>query len=529
MDLGQSRRTIEEAVAPATASLRSRRDSAAFRVGLAAGVQALPVFAAILAIGYFGGTFVAGADLFEPLLLPLFLVLPPFGMALGARAASRRHDHVDARAAARVLDKNNATKDRLSAALELAADPDSGGVDRRAALARLAVADGVRALGGIDPARTEVQDAEVRLSWAHAAFGLVIAIAPAVLPRGMGQDGAADAPTMAAQAPAEDAGNEDRPADDETSSPEQGDPSSQPAPTSQATPRPDPRERPARDEADEEQPESGPSPEPRRSAGRGASGTDAAGERGRRSTSSSESQSASSGQASAGGQGGGGQGSAKSETPPDVPREQRKQAPRKPSQQGQRPSSTEGGEQEPSAGNPSGPSRGGGKMAAVGNQRSGMERGSERDDDPDSDDEDVEDEKEETEQRGGVMPMTRDRMQAPSRELSISGNGPPDDGRGGPTPPKKSRGTASLVLGVRLPDQVRGQTNPGTAKTTIEQIPPVPQAEAPRPATAAPSAGPSPHVQTPARPLGDLAETVRRYHELLRGRSPRDPAAQKDA
>ena len=90
MDLGQSRRRIEEAVAPATASLRIRRDRAAFRVGLAAGVQALPVFAAILAIGYFGGTFVAGTDLFEPLFLPLLLVLPPFGMALGARAAGRR-------------------------------------------------------------------------------------------------------------------------------------------------------------------------------------------------------------------------------------------------------------------------------------------------------------------------------------------------------------------------------------------------------------------------------------------------------
>ena len=167
-------------------------------------------------------------------------------------------------------------------------------------------------------------------------------------------------------------------------------------------------------------------------------------------------------------------------------------------------------------------------MAAVGNQRSGMERGSERDDDPDADDEDVEDEKEETEQRGGVMPMTRDRMQAPSRELSISGNGPPDDGWGGPTPPKKSRGTASLVLGVRLPDQVRGQTNPGTAKTTIEQIPPVPQAEAPRPASPARSEGPSPNVKTPARPLGDLAETVRRYHEILRGQSTRS-ASQKDA
>jgi hypothetical protein len=70
------------------------------------------------------------------------------------------------------------------------------------------------------------------------------------------------------------------------------------------------------------------------------------------------------------------------------------------------------------------------------------------------------------------MPMTRQDQRSPARELSISGDGPPDQGRGGPTPPKKSRGTASLVLGIRLPDQVRGQPNPGTAKTNLEETPP---------------------------------------------------------
>jgi hypothetical protein len=160
-------------------------------------------------------------------------------------------------------------------------------------------------------------------------------------------------------------------------------------------------------------------------------------------------------------------------------------------------------------------------MAAVGNERPGLERGTERDEDVDTEDEEIEDEDEESEQRGGVMPMTRDRKQATSRELSISGSGPPDDGRGGPTPPKKSRGTASLVLGIRLPDQVRGRPNPGTAKTSIEQVPPKPQDRAARRATPAPTNGPSAWPQTPAAPTRDLAETLRRYHELLRllGRS----------
>ena len=90
-------------------------------------------------------------------------------------------------------------------------------------------------------------------------------------------------------------------------------------------------------------------------------------------------------------------------------------------------------------------------MAAVGNRRSGLERAITREDDEEGeDDEEIEDEKEESEQRGGVMPMGRDRSQSPSRELAISGDGPPRDGRGGPTPPKKSRGTAALVLGIPL-------------------------------------------------------------------------------
>jgi hypothetical protein len=115
-------------------------------------------------------------------------------------------------------------------------------------------------------------------------------------------------------------------------------------------------------------------------------------------------------------------------------------------------------------------------MSAVGNKRSDQNRGQEREDDPEIEDEPVEDETDEQEQRGGVMPMRRGDNRAAARELSISGDGPPDQGRGGPTPPKKSRGTASLVLGLRLPDSVRGQPNPGTAKTTLEQIPPRPSA-----------------------------------------------------
>lgn len=95
-----------------------------------------------------------------------------------------------------------------------------------------------------------------------------------------------------------------------------------------------------------------------------------------------------------------------------------------------------------------------------------------RDDDTDAD---AEEDNEANTQRGGIQPSLKDRQAAPSRELGISeGEGPPGAGRGGPTPPKKSRGTASLVLGVPVPDFVRGRMGPGTTKITRERATPVP-------------------------------------------------------
>jgi len=79
-------------------------------------------------------------------------------------------------------------------------------------------------------------------------------------------------------------------------------------------------------------------------------------------------------------------------------------------------------------------------------------------------------------QRGGVQPVLKDRQAAPSRDLGIasSEDGSPGTGRGGPTMPKKSRGTASLVLGTPIPDFVRGRLGPGTSKITRERVAPSP-------------------------------------------------------
>lgn len=99
-------------------------------------------------------------------------------------------------------------------------------------------------------------------------------------------------------------------------------------------------------------------------------------------------------------------------------------------------------------------------------------------------DEDTEDESEEQKNRGGMQPNLRDRRPPVSRDLRIGfGNQPSPDanGRGGPSEPKKSRGTASLVLGVPIPDRVKGQPNPGPTRITQERIEPTPEDAPDRP------------------------------------------------
>lgn len=94
---------------------------------------------------------------------------------------------------------------------------------------------------------------------------------------------------------------------------------------------------------------------------------------------------------------------------------------------------------------------------------------------PLNEDEDVDDDTDESEARGGLQPSLRDRRPAVNRDLQIGfGNRPNPDanGRGGPSEQKKSRGVASLVLGVPIPDHVKGQPNPGRTKITQERVQP---------------------------------------------------------
>jgi hypothetical protein len=161
-------------------------------------------------------------------------------------------------------------------------------------------------------------------------------------------------------------------------------------------------------------------------------------------------------------------------------------------------------------------SSGGGGMSPVQNNASQRleSKGNEREDD--EADEPTEDEKSANTQRGGIQPTMKDRQAAPSRDLGISGEqGPPGAGRGGPTPPKKSRGTASLVLGVPVPDFVRGRLGPGVSKVTRERVEPAPMpGEQATPVAAQPRSlpeGSCPRFQVPP----SMAATVQRYLAAL--------------
>ncbi|MFK7849685.1 MAG: hypothetical protein AB8D78_01805 [Akkermansiaceae bacterium] len=89
--------------------------------------------------------------------------------------------------------------------------------------------------------------------------------------------------------------------------------------------------------------------------------------------------------------------------------------------------------------------------------------------------EEVDDEESESEARGGLQPNLRDRRPPVNRDLGIGfGTQPSPDanGRGGPSARKKSRGVAGLVLGVPIPDHVKGQANPGRVKVNQERVQP---------------------------------------------------------
>ena len=135
------------------------------------------------------------------------------------------------------------------------------------------------------------------------------------------------------------------------------------------------------------------------------------------------------------------------------------------------------------------------------------------------DDEEVDDEFDNSDARGGVQPHLRDRRPPVNRDLGIGfGNqkNPDANGRGGPSELKKSRGVAALVLGVPIPDHVKGRPSSGKTKITQERVEPqVEEAEAVDASARQPRNAPVGHLTRP-----DLEPWMRQllqsYYKLIR-------------
>jgi hypothetical protein len=171
-----------------------------------------------------------------------------------------------------------------------------------------------------------------------------------------------------------------------------------------------------------------------------------------------------------------------------------------------------------------GTSRMGGSFSPVTHSWKSDETGGDEDSGGDESDDEADEEKRESRQRGGMQPTMRDRRPPPSRDLGLSQPGDdPGKGRGGPTPPKKSRGTASMILGLPVPDTVKGLPNPGTSRVEQERA-------APRTAPENPGTGPAPvrgDRREPPRRAGKTtgreAGVIERYFKELRGQKKSPP------
>ncbi|GAB4140519.1 MAG: hypothetical protein Fur0037_07030 [Planctomycetota bacterium] len=494
---------LESGLGPAVSALRKKRVAAALRRTHARFTDRSPWILAVLLVA---AAALAGGFAI-PWFLPAAVLLAIWGAALAIAWIAARSRAVRAIEAALANDRAHRSKDRLSAALDLA-----GGRPGRSTLeeafAAASIEDGLAWLRSVDVSRVEEEHPTARPSLLKALLCLLALLAmtallpgpPSRVAKGLAGAGAGPAARIGGRAGRAGAAR----------SPEVAAPN-----RIQGDPRRGEDAGPKEGEAGNPGPSEAMAAVPA-SSGSGASGNADVAQKAADGTP----EAAPSGNPGAGSSGGG-RGSTASEAPKSSPEagSHKKAPPRKKPKNGARTRRSEPNKAGESAGAPSGPSRGSGNTTPVGNKRQDWERGLDRDEDADVEDEPVEDETEEQEQRGGVTPMRRQDQRPAARELSISGDGPPDQGRGGPTPPKKSRGTASLVLGIRLPDQVRGQPNPGTAKTSIEQVPP--RRQAGRGGAAKPAAGGRAGTPQSRRPVLDALQLLLpAYHRALTDSSP---------
>lgn len=167
-----------------------------------------------------------------------------------------------------------------------------------------------------------------------------------------------------------------------------------------------------------------------------------------------------------------GEGSSKKETPRERPAKPRRENPSRPE---------EGREEQPetSKGVSGGTGRSSGSRTSSSDHPAPDDKA--RNDEVEGDATDDAEEEEDEEQKGASAskPMLNNRKATVDRSLSPSGVSDQEDdtlnGRGGPGGLKKTRGVAAMLLGVPMPDHLRGKSNPGRIKVERERADPEPK------------------------------------------------------
>ena len=167
-----------------------------------------------------------------------------------------------------------------------------------------------------------------------------------------------------------------------------------------------------------------------------------------------------------------GEGSSKKQTPREQPTKPRRENP-------SRPEEAKEEQPETSKGVSGGTGRSSGSRTSSSDQPPADDKA--RNDEAEGDATDDAEEEEDEEQKGASTskPMLNKRKAAVDRSLSPSGLSDRENdqanGRGGPGGLKKTRGVAAMLLGVPMPDHLRGKSNPGRIKVERERADPEPK------------------------------------------------------
>ena len=167
-----------------------------------------------------------------------------------------------------------------------------------------------------------------------------------------------------------------------------------------------------------------------------------------------------------------GEGSSKKQPPRERPAKPRKE-------NKSRPEETKQEQPEASKGVSGGTGRSSGSRTSASDQAAADDKARNDEDEGDATDDADEEEDEEQKAASASKPMLNNRKAAVDRSLSPSGLSDQENeqanGRGGPSGLKKTRGVAAMLLGVPMPDHLRGKSNPGRIKVERERAEPEPK------------------------------------------------------